>query len=331
MSQAESALIVGCGSIGSRHAQNLSSLGVDVCLFDIDHERAKSLAKEVDGEPVDNLEAGLQSDPGTVFITTPSNHHTAPAKKAANAGCDLFIEKPLSNTTNGVAELVELIEEHDLTTMIGCNMRFHPAIQTAKECLEDDRIGTVVSARIEGGSYLPDWHPEEDYREMYSAKKGVGGATLDYIHEINYAQWLFGEITAVSAMLGDASSLDIETEDTAAVVSRTATNQIIEFHLDYVQRKYSRSYHIVGEEGTLRWEWEQPTVQRYDPHDETWIAESAWDNWEMNQMYVDEIEHFLSCVENNRETVSPVRQGYRDLKVALAAKESASSERHVTI
>lgn len=331
MTQVESALVVGCGSIGTRHAQNLSSLGVDVSLYDIDHDRTESLAKTVDGKPVSGLEAGLQTDPDTVFVTTPSNHHVDPAKRAANAGCDLFIEKPLSNTRNGVTELLELIEEHDLTTMVGCNMRFHPAIQAAKACLEDDRIGTVVSARIEGGSYLPDWHPEEDYREMYSAKKGVGGVTLDYIHEINYAQWLFGEIAAVSAMVGNASSLEIETEDTAAIVSRTATDQIVEFHLDYVQRDYNRSYEITGEEGTLRWEWDQPTVQRYDPQSETWIAESAWDDWEMNQMYIDEIEHFLSRVADNRETVSPVRQGYADLEVALAAKESASSERHVHI
>ena len=154
---------------------------------------------------------------------------------------------------------------------------------------------------------------------------------LDYIHEINYAQWLFGEIAAVSAMVGNASSLEIETEDTAAIVSRTATDQIVVFHLDYVQRDYNRSYEITGDGGTLRWECDQATVQRYDPQSETWIVESSWDDWEMNQMYIDEIEHFLSRVGENRETVSPVRQGYADLEVALAAKESASSKRQVTI
>ncbi len=331
MTRGNSALVVGCGSIGTRHAQNLSLLGVDVSLYDVDSSRAEAVAKKVDGTPHDSLTAGLEPNPDMAVIATPSNHHTTPARTAADAGCDLFIEKPLSNTIDQLPALLEVIDEQDLTTMIGCNMRFHPAITTAKECLDDGRIGTIVSARIEGGSYLPDWHPAEDYRGMYSAKKGVGGSLLDFIHEINYAQWLFGGITAVSAMFGDSSSLEIETEDTAALISRTATETIVEFHLDYVQRDYSRSYHIIGEQGTLRWEWEQSAVRRYDPQNDTWITEAAWDDWNMNQMYIDEMEHFMSCVEDARETISSIRDGYSDLEVALAAKESASSGEHVTI
>lgn len=331
MGHVDTALVVGCGSIGSRHAHNLSSIGVDVSLYDTDHTRSDTVATQVDGEPYDSLRAGLGADPDVVFVTTPSNHHITPAQKAAAAGCDLFIEKPLSNTKDGVEELLDTIERQNLTTMIGSNMRFHPAIETAKQLLDDNRIGSVVSARIEGGSYLPDWHPDDDYRTMYSAKAGVGGALLDYIHELNYAQWLFGDITAISAMFGESSSLEIETEDTAALISRTTTDTLVEFHLDYIQRAYSRSYHTIGEEGTIRWEWEEPTVRRYDPRDECWITEAEWPDWELNQMYRDEIDHFLSCVEKGKKTRSPVTDGYRDLEIALAAKESGATGKQITI
>lgn len=190
----------------------------------------------------------------------------------------------------------------------------------------------MVSARIEGGSYLPDWHPDEDYREMYSAKSEVGGALLDYIHKVNYARWDFGEIKTVTAMLGKDSNLDIETEDTAALVTRTSDNVIVEFHLDCVQRDYSRSYYVIGEEGTIRWEWGDKSVRRYDPEDEIWITEDIWDeSRDINQMYVDEVQHFISCVEQGGETVSPIQDGYRDLQVALAAKESASSGSHISL
>jgi predicted dehydrogenase len=331
MTHVDTALVVGCGSIGTRHARNLSSVGVDVSLYDTDRHKSNTVATQVDGVTYGSLTAGLRADPDVVFVTTPSNHHISPAQRAAAAGCDLFIEKPLSNTEEGVKALIETIERRNLTTMIGSNMRFHPAIETAKQLLDDNRIGRVVSARIEGGSYLPDWHPEDDYREMYSAKAGVGGALLDYIHEINYAQWLFGEITTVSAMVGESSALEIETEDTAALISRTTMDTLVEFHLDYIQRPYSRSYHTIGEEGTIRWEWGESSVRRYDPQDERWITESAWPDWETDQMYRDEIEHFLSCVESGTKTRSPVADGYRDLEAALAAKESGSTGKQITI
>ncbi len=331
MAHVDTALIVGCGSIGSRHARNLSSIGVDVSLYDTNQNRTNKIAREVDGEPRDTLTAGLQSDPDVVFVTTPSNHHIDPAQKAAAAECDLFIEKPLSHTKDGVKKLVDTINRKNLTTMIGSNMRFHPAIKTAKRLLNENRIGKLVSARIEAGSYLPDWHPQEDYQKMYSAKKGVGGALLDYIHEINYARWLFGEITTVSAMFGASSSLKIETEDTASLITQTDTEMLVEFHLDYIQRAYSRSYHIIGEEGTIRWEWGKPSVQRYDPQVEEWITEAEWPDWETNQMYLDEIEHFLSCVNNKMRTRSPITEGYRDLEIVLAAKESSSTSKHITI
>ncbi len=331
MTSIDTALVIGCGSIGTRHARHLSTVGVEVLLYDVDHDRTETVAETVDGKTCSSLDTGLRSDPDIVFVTTPSNHHIKPAKKAAIKGCDLFIEKPLSHRTEGIKDLLENIENNNLTTMIGCNMRFHPAIETARELLKEDRIGTVLSARIEGGSYLPDWHPDDDYRQMYSAKAGIGGVVLDYIHEINYARWLFGEIATVSAIVGEASSLDIETEDTAAIISRTDTDTILEFHLDYVQRKYSRSYHIIGEQGTIRWDWGNQSVRRYDPDNEAWITEATWDEWETDQMYLDEIKHFLSCVENNSETRSSIHDGYQDLKVALAAKESETTGKHITL
>ncbi len=328
----DSALVIGCGSIGTRHAENLDSLGVELAVSDIDSDRQHNLATRLGAETPESVEQGLSPAPDMVFVCTPSNHHITPAQKAADAGCHLFIEKPLSNTTEGVETLQRTVEQQELTTMVGSNLRFHPAIRTLKRLLNDDAIGAVVSARIEGGSYLPDWHPDEDYRNLYSAKDGVGGALLDYIHELNYAQWVFGEFDTVAAMLGKSSSLEIETEDTAAVIGRSINDVLVEFHLDYIQQDYSRSYHVIGERGSIRWQWGQSEVRRYDPQEDVWVTESQWDeDREMNQMYLNEIEHFRSCVAGDRETITPIAEGIHDLEVALAAKESASLGEHVTV
>jgi len=311
---AETALLVGCGSIGSRHAQNLSKTGVDVTAFDIDPEQRHALAVDINCNTVDSLEAGLDANPDIVFVCTPSNHHIDPARQAAEAGIDLFVEKPLSNTVDGVSALVNATERRNLVTMAGCNKRFHPAIRTVKQLLDDGAIGDVVSARIESGSYLPDWHPWEDYREMYSAKAGVGGALLDFIHGINYGRWFFGDANDVSGMLSAESSLEIETEDTASLIARHEGDVQCEYHFDYVQRVPSLSGIIVGESGTIRWETEQ-----------------TYADWETNDMYVDMLDHFLACVDSRKPTTSPLREGMKDLEMALAAKQSNQEGSHVEL
>lgn len=326
------ALVVGCGSIGTRHARNLSDLGIDLSVFDLDAARQRRLASDVDASAPRSLEAALEDGPDLAVIATPSHHHVEPATEAARAGSHLFVEKPLSNDADGLDELLDVATENDLVTMVGSNFRFHPGIEAIHELLTEDSVGNVVSARIEAGSYLPDWHPDEDYRDLYSAKEGVGGALLDFIHELNYARWLFGDVEAVTAMLGRGSSLEIETEDTASLVARFEDDVLCEFHLDYVQRAYSRSCHVIGEAGTIRWDWDESAVRRYDPRRETWVEEATWgDEWESNRMYVDEMEHFVRCVERDSETRSPLAEGRDDLEVALAAKKSAETGQHVQL
>lgn len=330
--QSLTALVIGCGSIGTRHAENLACLGLDVSVYDIDPEQRRRLASSVDGQTFETLDTALETEPDIAVVATPSGNHVAPARKAARAGCDLFVEKPISSDEVGAADLVEVVETGGLISMIGCNLRFHPAIATLHELVDEDAIGSVIAARIEGGSYLPEWHPDEDHREMYSATEGIGGALLDYIHEINYARWIFGSAERVTAMLGYESSLEIETEDTAALIVKFGDNTLCEIHVDYVQRTYSRSYQVIGEEGTIRWQWDEPKVQRYDPDASCWLTEASWSSdWELNSMYVEEMKHFLECVRRQEETLCPVDEGYRDLQVALAAKESAETGRHIQL
>jgi predicted dehydrogenase len=307
-------------------------LGLDVLVYDVDRNRSHELATDIRATATESLDEALEQSPDLAVIATPSNKHLNPASRAARAGCHIFIEKPVSNTADGVEDLLHLTNKRGLVTMVGSNFRFHPAVVKMKELVDQGAIGAVVSARVEGGSYLPDWHPDEDYREMYSAKSGVGGALLDFIHELNYARWLFGEPASVTAMLGTQSALDIETEDTAALVTRTADGAIVEFHVDYVQRPYSRSCHIIGQRGTIRWEWDWSQVRRYDISAEEWVTEASWDaEWETNEMYIKEMKEFLDCIEEGRESRTPLEEGYQDLLLALAAKESATSGKHIEL
>jgi predicted dehydrogenase len=327
-----SALVVGCGSIGTRHARNLQTLGVDVLAYDQDESRRETAASDVDGTVVSSLSAAWGRDPDVVVVAVPNSYHVEVAQEAAEHGCDLFIEKPISHSQKGLSALTEEIGRRDLVTLVGCNMRFHPGLQTVSSLLADDVVGPITSVRIEGGSYLPEWHPDENYRDLYSARSDLGGgALLDYIHEIDYARWLFGDVTRVSCFMDTLSSLDIDVEDTAALLVRFADGTLGEIHVDYVQRTYSRSCKVIGEDGTIEWSWEDDHVRWYDADEDECHTEETPAEWTVNQMYVDEMEHFLSCVESRTETTCDVTEGWRALEVALAARESANTGQHVEV
>jgi predicted dehydrogenase len=332
MTNVDSALVAGGGSIGRRHAENLDSLDIDVTVADPDADARERVATELDVPKVADFSTGIERvEPDLVVICAPNRFHVGLATEAASEGCHLFIEKPLSHKMTGVGKLATLVDEYDLVTLVGCNLRFHPEIRKMHELLQNDTIGPVVSARIEGGSYLPGWFPDSDYRDAYSAREELGGGViLDYIHEINYARWFFGEFETVSALAGQRTSLDIETNDVAGILAETAEGVLCEFHLDYIQREYSRSAHIIGEDGTIRWSWEGG-VEWFNASSESWHTFERSSDWETNDMYINELEHFITCIEEDRLTTCPVDCGRRDLAVALAARNSAQTGCHITL
>lgn len=324
-------LIVGCGSIARRHIKNLRALGVaDIVAFDPRADRRNSVASDFAIDTIDSLEAAWEREPTAVLVSAPTSLHVPLALEAALRRCHLFIEKPLSHSWEGVERLIDLVQQQGVTTLVGCNLRFHPGLATVKKLLADQAVGRVLAARVEVGQYLPDWHPQEDYRESYSARRALGGGViLDAIHELDYIRWLLGEITEVSCFAAKLSSLEIDTEDMAALLLCFQCGALGEIHLDYVQRAYSRTCQIIGEEGTIHWDYSAEQVRWYSARSGAWRLFANPEGWQANQMYVDEMAHYLRCLDKKEQPALDVAEGARVLQIALAAKASAQERRWV--
>lgn len=324
-------LVIGCGSIGKRHISNLIVLRAgEIRACDGVRERAQETGTRFGIETGTSLAAAWKWMPDVVLIATPPSSHVELAIEAARRGCDLFIEKPLSDRTRGIRELSGLVRKKDLVSMVGCNLRFHPGLVHVKQLLENRRIGRVVSAAVEFGQYLPDWHPAEDYRSGYSARVDLGGGViLDAIHEIDYIRWLIGEVKAVACMAGIFSSLELRTEDTAAMLLYFTRGAVGEVHLDYVQRAYSRRCKLVGEEGTIAWDFTAGTVRWFAADDGCWRTFRTPRTWDVNRMYIDEMRHFLASRASRVRTCLDVDEAARVLEIAFAAKRSAKSSAFV--
>jgi predicted dehydrogenase len=299
-------------------------LGVEeIIAFDVSEARLREMRERFGVATFDDLEKGLSQDARAALICSPSSLHVEHALAAADADCDLFVEKPLASTAAGVDALLERVAARNLITMVGCNFRFHPGPALIRRLLDEGVVGKAIASRLQFGSYLPDWRPGTDYRRNYSASAQMGGgAVLDCIHDIDLALWFFGPARKVGAMIKDGASLGISSEGLAEVLLAHTGGVVTNIHLSYLQRDYRHTCQVIGEEGTVYWDFERPEVVIYgspgaDPTYHRWGSD-----WQLNQMYLDELAYFFDCVQSREPTFSTIEHGKHALAVALAVTQS---------
>lgn len=315
--------VTGCGSIGRRHLQNLKYLGCeDLIAFDPAPEARQSVEQEL-GIPVFKTLNDLWSQqPEVVLVAAPTNLHLEIAQEAASRGCHLFIEKPLSHSLEGVHTLEKEVQKRDLVAMVGCNMRFHPGPAAIKRMIEEKVVGRAMAARLQTGSYLPGWRPRQDYRQSYSASAVWGGAILDCIHEIDLALWYFGPATVVGAAWLPATAIDLETDGLAEILLWHQSRMLCNVHLNFIQRDYRRTCQVIGTEGTIYWNFNDHRVKVLGPDGGLIKEVPEPPGWQLKQMYVDELDHFLKAVQKLASPSNPIAGGAAALKIALAVKEN---------
>jgi predicted dehydrogenase len=318
-------LVVGYGSIGRRHVRNLLKIPKIEILICTKQKKLKINKKRI--IVFDKLEDALKEKPTAAFITNITSKHITTSIKIAKQGIHLFIEKPLSHSENEMLNLTKIVKEKKLVTMMGCNLRFNPCIKKIQEIICKGEIGRIINAQVECGTFLPDWHPSEDYRLGYSAQKSMGGGViLTVIHEIDYLYWLFGNVKEVISISGKYSDLDLDVEDLSASILKFKNNVIAELHLDYFQRPNSRRCKIIGTKGVVTWDENSNLVKVYHVHNKKWKTSLNKSKYNNNQEYIDEIKHFLKCVTKKKKSINDLKQGIDTLKIALAIKKSSKNK-----
>ena len=326
-------LVVGCGSVGRRHLGNLAKLGANK-LSAVD-ARADRLAEASDLVPelqrFSSLDEALGSDDlDGVLICTPPHLHIAMAQQVAERGLNQLLEKPLAQNLSGVDQLMATLRNQNIWAMVGYSMRFHPGVLQVRKVVESGVLGRVLGVRAEVGQYLPDWHPDEDYRDWYmSHEEQGGGALLDLSHEIDYLRWLLGDVAEVSAAVTHVSDLELDTDDLSELILRFETGVIGNVHVDLVQRQYRRHCSIVGTNGTALWDYSTGAV-------ELRMADSAQDatlRYEdaRNDQFVDQLSHYLACLQGKVTPLVDVADAAKTLGVVLAAKRSSAERRWVKL
>lgn len=326
----ERILIVGLGSIGTRHARLVKEMMPNAKIAVLRHQVGKIPPDIAEDLCFTHLDDALRFKPNAAVIANPATHHMQIALQLAQAGIHLLVEKPIAVSVEGVAELIELCRLKNLVLMTGYNLRFLSSLQQFRALLIARRVGRVLSVRAEIGQYLPSWRPDADYRQSVSAKAKLGGGVLlELSHDLDYLRWLFGEVEWVSAIQHKQSSLEIDVEDTAHIVLGFACETgevpvIAALNMDFIRHDVTRCCTVIGELGTLRWNALTGSVDVYEQGAQSWTTLFTRPQ-QRDESYLAQLQHFLGSIATGDLSVTSGEDGLAVIQIIDAARRSSSS------
>lgn len=217
-------LIIGYGSIGRRHEEVLSTFSN---IESIHIVTKQTLANKITFPTLDAVKS-LDSYDYIIIASETYKHFEQLTYLELHARQKLILcEKPLF-------EAEDTLQISHNTVFVGYVLRFHPLLQKVRTLLLNEK---VLSANVYCGQYLPTWRQNIDYRTSYSSKKSEGGGVLlDLSHEIDYAQWLFGEMEDIKSYQLKISDLEIDSDDIVTLISKTKKGVVLSLSIDYISK-----------------------------------------------------------------------------------------------
>lgn len=316
--------IIGLGSIGRRHLRLISKLRPDIKVVIVrsgngNYYEEERLALKTFSSVSEAIEFGVEA----AIISSPATFHLKQSLELAQQGVHLLIEKPLSHSSDGVQELLKAEKENNFVAMVGYVLRYDKGANKFKEWLVDKKIGKILHARIECGSYLPDWRENQDYRKSVSAlSKLGGGALLELSHEIDYLHWFFGSPLEVQAQLNNSGILDIDVEDQVDMLLRSENKYPISVQIDFNRSHSKRECTVISTRGELKWNaikkkviWRPINAEGVD-----------FDyNTNRDDIYLKQLKKFFQCIENGAKPPVTISDGIKTLKLIDAARNSSKN------
>ena len=293
------AIVIGYGSIGSRHVSVLTKLGCRVGVVsqrDIDFFLNYSSLKK----------ALVEEQPEYVIIANKTSEHfeTLKALIELEFKGSILIEKPLFQ----FPQLLSNVPHNNI--FIAYNLRFHPLIQKLHNFLKSEKIISILAYV---GQYLPEWRPEQDYRLHYSAIKGEGGGVLrDLSHELDYLNWICGGWQTITAIGGHYSHLEINSDDSFSIMMTTERCPSVIVQMNYLDRISQREIIVNTDRHTIKVDFIDGTFQV--------DAEVEQVKVERNDTYL--LQH-QSILDHQFDKLCTFTEGMDIMKMIQAIEDSA--------
>jgi len=313
--------IIGLGYIGQihlRHALRIPNLRV-VAVSD---QSKKALAK-VKGSAVRktyiNYE-NLLEDPevDAVIIALPIQLHLQCSKQAAEAGKDIFLEKPMARNIEEAKEIISTAQDNNIKLMMGYPYRFSQSFRNLKTDIEKGVLGDVEIAYATFMGSGPFMHRAEGYTpipvpEWWFKKELTGGGVLVDLgsHLINLLRWYFGEVTDIKSHLTHRFNLDIE--DGAVCIAKFETGTVGIISVGWFSQAHKLAVECFG--SVNHGEAQQAPSSNLSTAAQMLFTGTS----KFYQAHYSELQYFVNCIIKNLNPSPSAQDGLRDLEVISQA------------
>jgi len=324
-------LVIGVGSIGERHLRCFQATGrAELALVETRDAVRRAVADRYGvQEAYADLDAALTRPPDVAVIATPAPLHVAMATRLVEAGVHVLIEKPLSVSLDGIAELREAAQRRGITAAVAYVYRCHPLLIAMRQALRGGRVGRPVQLIAVAGQHFPTYRPA--YREIYYADRAAGGGAIQdaLTHLVNGGEWLLGRIDRLVADAAHQVLDGVSVEDTVHLLARHGQAMAC-YCLNQHQAPNEVTITVVGTGGTIRCELHHHRWRWIERPDEPWHEELIAP-LERDTLFIAQAHAFLDAMEGRASLPCSLDEGIQTLRVNLAALASVECRTWMTI
>ena len=331
-------LVVGLGSMGRRRVRNLQYLKVEEVIgFDIREDRCKKAEDKYGIKTFKKFEEAMEQNPAALVISVPSNQHHKYALLAAEANKHFFTESNF--LPEGIENLIEIEKRKDIVAVPSFTMPHHSSVKLIKKIISENKVEKVLCFTYHLSAYLPDWHPWEDYRQVYYSKKETAGCKEMIAFELTWLTWLLGDVKKVSCFKGKLSDLETNIDDVYQIILKFRNGILGNMLIEVVSRPSLRELKLISKEGTILWDSEEGLVKVFDVQKKEWkeyseeigIVEPDYSVRTHEEMYIEEMEDFLKALKKEKVYPYSFKKEKKIIDLVAAIEKSAKESISVNI
>ena len=307
--------VVGVGAMGENHVRVYHKLDEAnlVAVSDVSERALKKIEKKYGAKGYTDYNKLLE-DPKieAVSVCVPTTFHHDVVMEAIKHGKHVLVEKPIAFTLNEAEEMIKAAEETGVILATGHVERFNPAVQKAKELIDDGVIGDIVSAFAKRVGPLP------------PRIKDVGVSIDLAIHDLDIMNYLFDEnVTQVYGTM-NSSFDDSEFEDHAEIMVSFDNESTGIIEVNWLTPYKRRELELTGTAGIISVDYIKQSIEVYGK-----FAQDIDINHE--EPLKGELKSFLNAVVNDEEPEITGEDGLKALKMVIAANKSSKEHKPISL